>query len=332
MWLVTGGAGYIGAHVVQAMQQTGYPVVVVDDLSTGTAHRLPSDVPLVVLDIRDSSALTQVLVDYGVTGVIHLAAKKDPHASIAQAVFYHEQNTCGVVSVVAALSRAGVHNLVYSSSAAVYGEPVDDLPIAESAVPQPGHPYGRSKLIGEWVIRDAAGPAQLSWVALRYFNVAGCGAPHLADTTATNLIPLLLRAYCLSEPARIYGDDYPTADGTGVRDYIHVVDLAAAHVAAARAVSARPMQQVINIGTGQGSSVRQVIAAASAALGTELPVEVTGRRAGDPGQVRAEVLLAEQELGWKSTLGLTDMVTSSVQALPWLQEHGYLPRRPAAAD
>lgn len=362
VWLVTGGAGYIGAHVVRALLADGQRVVVVDDLSDGLVSRVPDGVQLNIVSVLETAALAQVMSDLKVDGVVHLAAKKAAGDSVNQPVYYHQQNTGGVISLLAAMESAGVRRLVYSSSAAVYGEPVDDRPLTEESRTAPTNPYGSSKLIGEMMLRDAAGALGLSWAALRYFNVAGCGADELSDTSANNLIPMLLRAHHAGRPGQIFGTDYPTPDGTCIRDYIHVVDLAEAHVAACRLVSGdlRPVVGpkpasgtegasspgpasgaegasspglasgadtvgvILNIGTGRGSSVREVIDSVSRALGTPLAVEEAPRRPGDPSLVQADPALAAEVLGWRSRYTLDDMTSSAVSGMTWLAANGHL--------
>ncbi len=325
-WLVTGGAGYIGSHVVRALQADGQRVVVVDDLSTGIAERVPHRAQLEVFSVLETRELAQVMHDLHVTGVVHLAAKKAAGESVNEPVEYHNENTGGVISLLTAMAAAEVRRLVYSSSAAVYGEPVDDNPLTEASPTNPTNPYGSSKLIGEMMIRDSAPALGLSWAGLRYFNVAGAGAPDLSDTSANNLIPMLLRARAAGRPAKIFGSDYPTPDGTCIRDYIHVSDLAEAHVAACRLVTdeAPGNGVILNIGTGRGSSVREVIESMSLALGDQLVAEEAPRRDGDPSVVQADPSRAAEVLGWRSNLGLDDMTASAVAGMGWLESHGYL--------
>ncbi len=325
MWLVTGGAGYIGAHVVRALMADGQRVCVVDDLTTGLASRVPSASHLEVFSVLDTTSLTHVMRDLKITGVVHLAAKKAAGDSVNEPLFYHRQNTVGLLSVLEAMAAAGVRNLVYSSSAAVYGEPVDDNPLTETSPTTPTNPYGSSKLMGEMMVRDAAPANGFSWAALRYFNVAGCGADELTDTSANNLIPMLIGARAQGRPAKIFGTDYPTPDGTCIRDYIHVVDLADAHVAACRLVAGpEPVALIVNIGTGRGSSVREVIDSMSRALGEELVAEEAPRRPGDPSVVQADPSLAAEVLGWRSSRDLDDMTASAVSGIGWLERNGFL--------
>ncbi len=342
MWLVTGGAGYIGAHVVRALLADGQRVTVVDDLSTGFTGRVPDKAQLEVFSILDTDSLTQVMTDLKVSGVVHLAAKKAAPESVDLPVLYLQENVGGMISLLRAMEAAGVKRLVYSSSAAVYGEPEDDtVPLTEGSRTLPTNPYGSTKLIGEMMIKDAAPALGLSWAALRYFNVAGSGADELSDTSANNLIPLVLRARAGGQPARIFGTDYPTPDGTCVRDYIHVVDLADAHVAACRLVSGQITPDMgaadiaddlagdrigvtLNIGTGTGSSVREVIDSIGGALGEQVRVEEAPRRPGDPSVVQADPALAAQVLGWRSRHDLDDMTSSAVDGMGWLARQGFI--------
>ena len=313
-WLLTGGAGFIGAHVLRSLQASGRTVVVLDDLSTGLARKVPDGVPVVRADVCDREAVRRALVDHGVTGVIHLAAKKAVGESVERPHYYYRQNVEGAMALTEAMVEAGVSRLVYSSSAAVYGSPDVDL-VLESTPTLPVSPYGETKLVGEWVGRDLAAAAGLSVVALRYFNVAGAGADDLGDVGAFNLIPMVLRAYTRGERPQIFGDDYPTPDGTCVRDYIHVADLADAHVAAASRTEAdQPGFGAYNIGRGIGSSVREVLDSVSTAIGEELDVDVVARRPGDPARLVGSVDLARSELGWTAARDLDAMTASAWSA------------------
>ena len=313
-WLLTGGAGYIGAHVLRALRSSGRAVVVVDDLSTGHAEVVPADVPLVRADVRDREALTRVMAEHGVVGVVHLAAKKAVGESVAQPLRYYRENVDGALALAEAMLDAGVMRIVYSSSAAVYGA-VDVALVTEDVPTQPVSPYGETKLVGEWVFRDAAVAHGFAVTALRYFNVAGAGSDELGDTAVANLIPMVMRAHARGERPQIFGADYPTPDGTCVRDYIHVADLADAHVAAAAALErADPGFAAYNIGRGTGSSVREVVASVAAAMGTELDAEVVGRRPGDPALLVASADRATAELGWTATRDLDAMTASAWSA------------------
>src|SRR3954452_10030903 len=251
-WLITGGAGYIGAHVVRAMTEAGEQAVVYDDLSTGIAARVPADVPLVVGSTLDAERVAHTLADHEVTGVVHLAAKKQVGESVELPLHYYRENVEGLRVLLEAVTAAGVPSFVFSSSAAVYGMP--DVPLVTEETPcAPMSPYGETKLAGEWLVRATVRATGLSTASLRYFNVAGAAAPELADTGVFNLIPMVFEKLTENSPPRIFGDDYPTPDGTCVRDYIHVQDVASAHVAAVRRLTEDPAAElVLNIGRGEG--------------------------------------------------------------------------------
>jgi UDP-glucose 4-epimerase len=314
-WLLTGGAGYIGAHVIRSLQDAGHEVVVVDDLSTGLRRKIPADVAFVRADVADRAAMTRALSSHGVTGVVHLAAKKAVAESVARPLDYYRHNILGALALAEAMVEVGVRNLVYSSSAAVYGD-VKVESVTEATPTWPVSPYGRSKLVGEWVFADAARAHGLSCVALRYFNVAGAGADDLGDTGAFNLVPMALRAVCQGRRPQIFGADYPTPDGTCVRDYIHVADLADAHAAAAGATAASAPGEYVayNIGRGVGASVREVMAQVSQAVGRDVDPEVVGRRPGDPARIVGSVDAVRDGLGWTGERDLADMVSSAWSA------------------
>lgn len=313
-WLLTGGAGYIGAHVLRSLQAAGHSVVVVDDLSTGRITKVPTDVPFVPCDVRDRERLTCTMRAYGVDGVVHLAGKKAVADSVAQPLHYHRENVDGVLTLAEAMVECGVRRVVYSSSAYVYGAPDLEF-ITEDSPTLPFSPYGETKLVGEWVLRALAASEGMSVAALRYFNVAGAGADDLGDVAVHNLIPMVLRAYSHNEKSEIFGDDYPTFDGTCIRDYIHVADLAEAHVAAAELVSNHHAGFTpVNIGRGQGSSVREVIESVSRAIGEPLDPVVVGRRSGDPAHLVASVERARELLGWTASRDLDDMTRSAWSA------------------
>jgi UDP-glucose 4-epimerase len=313
-WLLTGGAGYIGAHATRALLDSGRDVVVLDDLSTGRASKVPEGVALERVDIRDAAAVATVLRRHAVTGVVHLAAKKAVGESVERPHYYYRQNVEGAMALTEAMVEVGVRRLVYSSSASVYG-PTDTALITEDSATLPISPYGQTKLVGEWIGADLAVAERFAVVALRYFNVAGAGADDLGDTGAFNLIPLVLRAHTEGARPKIFGADYPTPDGTCVRDYIHISDLADGHVAAAvRTETDEPGFAAYNLGCGVGSSVREVIASVSRAIGTELDPEIVGRRAGDPPSIVASADRARDELDWTATRGLDEMCASAWSA------------------
>ena len=309
-WLLTGGAGYIGAHVARDLLASGRQVVVLDDLSAGHRDRVPAEAAFVEASVLDTDAVRAALTTYDVTGVIHLAAKKAVGESVEKPLLYFRENVGGMVSLLQAMADAGTRCLVYSSSAAVYGEPPWS-PISEDTPCAPLSPYGQTKLIGEWMVRDEAAARPLSWVALRYFNVAGAGSPELGDTSANNLIPMVFDALDRGEAPRVFGSDYPTADGSCVRDYIHVSDLSEAHVAAAALAESGDVAAIFNVGTGTGASVWEVMAAVADVVGRDIGAVAVERRPGDPPELVASVDRISGELGWSASRDLRDMVASA---------------------
>ncbi|MEU7316859.1 UDP-glucose 4-epimerase GalE [Streptomyces sp. NPDC007083] len=323
-WLITGGAGYIGAHVARALEAAGERVVALDDLSTGLAERLPAEVPLVRGSVLDRRLLDRVLAEHGVRGVIHLAAKKQVGESVEQPLTYYEENLHGLVTLLGAVVDAGVRSFVFSSSAAVYGMPDVDL-VTEQTPTVPMNPYGETKLAGEWLVRATGRAHGLSTACLRYFNVAGAAQPELSDTGVFNIVPMFFDALTRGEPPRIFGDDYPTPDGTCVRDYIHVQDLAEAHVAAARATAGDGPRDgggdlTLNVGTGSGVSVREMADLVAEVTGGRGPApRVVPRRPGDPARVVASAERIREELGWEPRHGVREMVVSAWEG--WLLRH-----------
>ncbi|MEV6668400.1 UDP-glucose 4-epimerase GalE [Streptomyces nigra] len=319
-WLITGGAGYIGAHVVRAMTRAGERAVVYDDLSTGIADRVPDGVPLVVGSTLDRERVARALAAHRITGVVHLAAKKQVGESVDRPLLYYRENVEGLrVLLEAVTATSHVRSFVLSSSAAVYGMPDVDL-VTEETPCAPISPYGETKLAGEWLVRATGRATGLSTASLRYFNVAGAAAPELADTGVFNIVPMVFEKLTQGEAPRIFGDDYPTPDGTCVRDYIHVVDLAEAHVAAARALQSSPGHSLtLNIGRGEGVSVREMIDLINAVTGYDRPPTVTPRRPGDPARVVASADRIATELGWKAKYDVRDMVTSAWDG--WVRTH-----------
>ncbi|MFF7386874.1 UDP-glucose 4-epimerase GalE [Streptomyces scabiei] len=310
-WLITGGAGYIGAHVVRAMLDAGEEAVVYDDLSTGVAERVPAGVPLEVGSTLDGDRLARVIRERHVTGVVHLAAKKQVAESVELPLHYYRENVEGLRTLLSAVTDAGVASFVLSSSAAVYGMPDVDL-VTEETPCLPMSPYGETKLVGEWLVRATGRATGLSTASLRYFNVAGAATPELADTGVFNLVPMVFEKLSEGAPPRIFGADYPTPDGTCVRDYIHVVDLAEAHVATARRLREAPGTDLtLNIGRGEGVSVREMVDRITALTGHDLPPVVVDRRPGDPARVVASADRIAAELGWKARYGVEDMIASA---------------------
>ncbi|MEU9883389.1 UDP-glucose 4-epimerase GalE [Streptomyces phaeochromogenes] len=318
-WLITGGAGYIGAHVVRAMTEAGERAVVYDDLSTGIAERVPDGVPLVVGSTLDGERVARALNDHAVTGVVHLAAKKQVGESVDLPLHYYRENVEGLRVLLQAVTAAAVPSFVFSSSAAVYGMPDVNL-VTEETPCVPMSPYGETKLAGEWLVRATGRAHGLSTASLRYFNVAGAAAPELADTGVFNLIPMVFEKLTEGVPPRVFGDDYPTPDGTCVRDYIHVADLAEAHVAAARRLAAAPGTDLtLNIGRGEGVSVREMIDRINEVTGHTLAPTVTPRRPGDPPRVVASADRIAAELAWKAKYDVHDMITSAWEG--WVRLH-----------
>jgi UDP-glucose 4-epimerase len=310
-WLVTGGAGYIGAHVVRAFQGEGIDVVVIDDLSSGHAEFVPADVPFVRGTLLDLELLHRTFDEHEISGVVHVAGFKYAGVSVQRPLHTYEQNVTATLNLLEAMQQADVDNIVFSSSAAVYGTPHTDL-VTEDTPKSPESPYGESKLIGEWLLRDQGVAHGLHHTSLRYFNVVGSGEPDLRDTSPHNLFPLVFEALIEGRTPRINGDDYATADGTCVRDYIHVADLARSHVAAARRLDAgEPIEPVYNLGSGDGVSVRQIMDTVATVTGVAFTPDIGPRRPGDPDRIVASGDLAARDLEWEMRHSLQEMVRSA---------------------
>jgi UDP-glucose 4-epimerase len=307
-WLVTGGAGYIGLHVVRALRAGGHGVVVLDDLSTGRAELV--DAPLAQGSVHDAALLRATMREHDVRGVIHLAAKKQVGESVERPLYYYRENVAGLMTLLEVMAECGVEILVFSSSAAVYGMPDVEF-VTEQTPTTPLSPYGETKLIGEWLTRDAAAASGIRYALLRYFNVAGAALPELSDTSVANLIPMVFQRLTAGLPPLLFGDDYPTPDGSCVRDFIHVADLAEAHVAALEHLSGGGGNLLLNVGRGEGSSVREVLDVVGSVTGLPSEPEVRPRRAGDPARVVASNEAIRSTLGWKARHDLRDMVSSA---------------------
>lgn len=312
--LVTGGAGYIGSHIVRAFRLAGLDCVVVDDLSSGHREFVPDEVEFIDTNILDSTLVAKAMVEHEVEAVVHLAGFKYAGVSVQRPLHTYEQNVQGTVSLLQAMHEADVDKIVFSSSAAVYGTPDVDI-VTEKTATAPESPYGESKLIGEWLLRDAARAFPMHHTSLRYFNVVGSAVPDLYDTSPHNLFPLVIEALLEGRTPRIFGEDYPTPDGTCVRDYIHVADLADAHVVAAQKLLAGDqLEPVYNLGSGDGVSVREIMTAVAEATGIAFEPEVTDRRPGDPARIVASGELAARDLDWAMRHSLADMVSSAWKA------------------
>ncbi len=318
-WLVTGGAGYIGSHVVHAFHQDGIDTVVLDDLSSGRAEFVPDGVPLVVGSITDGPLLARTLMEHGVTGVVHVAALKYAGVSVREPLAFYRVNVEGTRILLEECLAAGVRNVVFSSSAAVFGTPDVEL-VTEETAKNPESPYGESKLIGEWQLRDVAraevlrdGP-EFRHTSLRYFNVVGSGLPGVYDVSPHNLFPILLAAVTEGRRPTVFGDDYATPDGSCVRDYIHVTDVATAHVVAAKLLAeGRSIAAAYNLGRGEGVSVKEIVSAVEAAVGHPVPYDIGPRRPGDPDRIVTSADRAHADLGWTAHEDLAAMVGSAWQ-------------------
>ena len=311
--LVTGGAGYIGSVVAAQLIAAGHDVTVLDDLSTGHADAVPSGARFVCGDVRIDAA--PVLAG-GIDAVLHFAAKSLVGESVAEPGMYWSHNLGGSLALLEAMRATGVETIVFSSTAATYGEP-ESIPVEETAAPRPTNPYGASKLAVDTALAEYARLHGFGAVSLRYFNVAGAFRDQAGDwlgerhTVETHLIPNILKiARDQSGPVSIFGDDYPTADGTCIRDYLHITDLAAAHLLAL--AGCRPAEhQIFNLGSGTGYSNLEVLTTCREVTGLDIPAKVIGRRAGDPAVLIASSERISRELGWRPELGLREMVADA---------------------
>ena len=311
--LVTGGAGYIGSHTVYHLLKNRHEVIVADDLSRGYRHNVDPK-RLRVLSISDTELLTQLCCEEQFDAVIHFAAYTAVGESIEKPEFYFENNVGGSLSLLTAMQKAGIKRLVFSSSAAVYGSP-DRIPIVEEQPYAPVSPYGESKVMVEKVLAWLDECSDLRSVSLRYFNACGAepgsglGEEHNPET---HLIPLLFRAIATGKPISIFGNDYDTPDGSCVRDYIHVSDLAAAHIVALDSLLAGGTTDTMNVGTGEGHSVWEVMRAAEQVTGKKIPYKIGPRRAGDPPALVADAGKLRRLLGWKPQhTSLKDIVSTA---------------------
>jgi UDP-glucose 4-epimerase len=315
--LVTGGAGYIGSHVARLLTEAGTEVIVVDDLSTGKDSRV-SGLTSYRIDLSEASAvagLEELMIKHKVQSVIHLAALKQVGASVENPEKYFNKNLGGQANLLLAMRAAGVNKLVFSSSAAAFGVPDVDL-VSEDETTSPINPYGQTKLIGEWMAANAETSWGLAHVNLRYFNVAGAGWDDLADTEVLNLIPIVFEAISKNNKPKVYGADYNTPDGSCIRDYVHVLDLAQAHIQALDYLEKEKREfNTFNVGTGTGSTVLEVIRQIQKTTGIDFEYEVIARRPGDPARLIADSSRIETTMGWKAKNSLVEIIESAWKAL-----------------
>ncbi|MEA5566426.1 UDP-glucose 4-epimerase GalE [Anabaena sp. UHCC 0399] len=314
--LVTGGAGYIGSHVVRQLGAAGYDAVIYDNCSTGSAQAvLHGD--LIIGDLADLDTLYRVFFQHQFTAVLHFAASLNVPESVAHPLEYYANNTRNTLNLLRCCSDMGVNQIIFSSTAAVYGQPATN-PVTESTPTEPINPYGRSKLSCEWLIRDYATASSLRYVILRYFNIAGAepgGRLGQMSKNVSHLIGVACNAALKRQPGiRIFGTDFPTPDGTAIRDYLHVEDLATAHLDALRYLEEGQESQILNCGYGQGYSVRQVIERVKVISGVDFPVIETDRRPGDPACVITCADRIRQVLGWKPKYNDLDLIVYTTLA------------------
>ncbi len=312
--LVTGGAGYIGAHVCDALVAAGYQVRIFDDFSNGLARRTKDFKDVVKGDITDREAILNSLD--GIDAVIHLAAKKAVGESVSNPLKYYENNVGGTLNLLAAMALKSVKKLVFSSSAAVYS-PNDKPAIEETDPTLPLSPYGATKLLSEELISKVGKAEGISAISLRYFNVVGAGKIEYGDNSKDNLVPKVFTAIKSGERPEIYGDDYPTKDGTCIRDYIHVTDLADAHIAALTKVESSQIDEIYNVGSGSGYSVKEMMDQLAKSMAMDLNPKISPRRPGDSPQLIASIKKIERDLGWRPKATLAEMIDSS-----WAAEKG----------
>lgn len=311
--LVTGGAGYIGSHTVRRLREAGVDTVVLDTLERGRAEALLG-APLVVGSIADESLVAEVCREHSITAVIHFAAHKSVGESMVNPGPYWTNNVQGTVHLIEGMLAADVRTIVFSSSAAVYGSP-EQVPITEQAPVRPENVYAETKAMMERVIKWYGVTSGLTWASLRYFNAAGASADGVIGedwSSTTNLVPLVMRAALTDAgPVDVFGTDFDTPDGSGVRDYIHVEDLAEAHLSALRHLEDGGENLTVNLGTGTGTSVLEILSMTAEVHGAEVPHRLAERRIGDPATVYADSTRAATELGWTATRDLRDIITSA---------------------
>ena len=312
--MVTGGAGYIGAHVIREFMGAGIPVVALDNLSTGVRTFVPDDVPFVEADLLDSATVRSALSDHSVGGVVHIAGFKFAGVSVERPLHTYRQNVTAMMSLLEAMELEGVDRIVFSSSSSVYGNAASGL-VSEEFGFNPTSPYGESKVIGEWLLRNQGVATNLIHTSLRYFNVVGSGDHAVPDVSPHNLLSMVFAGLENNRRPVIFGNDYNTPDGTCIRDYIHVSDLARAHVNAAQRMDAgESVEHAYNLGSGVGTSVAEMMAAVSRVTGIDFTPEIGPRRPGDPARVVASGVKASSDIGWRMTHSLDDMISSAFEA------------------
>lgn len=313
-WLVTGGAGYIGSHVVRELRAAGMGVVIVDNLVTGRREFVPEGVPFIEASLADTAVLQEAMTTHGVSGVIHIAGFKFAGISVEDPLLAYDTNVSGTMSLLRAMESSGVSRIVFSSSSSVYGNAASGL-VTESHPFNPTSPYGESKVIGEWLLRNQGVATGMTHTSLRYFNVVGSGSPELPDVSPYNLFSMVFAGLEQGVAPTIFGDDYDTPDGTCIRDYIHVSDLATAHVSAAQRMDrGESIEPAYNLGSGTGTSVADMMSAIALAIDHDFSPHRGPRRAGDPARVVASGELAARDLGWAMTHSLGDMISSAWNA------------------
>jgi len=310
--LVIGGAGYIGAHICQSLIDNGYSVRIFDDFSNGLHRRIEGKfTDLVEASVLDRSALIGAMD--GIDSVIHLAAKKAVEESVSNPLKYYEHNVGGTLNILAAMAVKEVKKIVFSSTAAVYA-PSEKSAIDETDLLAPLSPYGATKVMAEELIKSVGAAEGFSTISLRYFNVVGSTKVEFADNSRDNLVPKVFAAIKRGESPEIYGSDYPTKDGTCIRDYIHVADLADSHLSALKRVESAIVHEAYNVGSGRGFSVKEMIDQISVSMKRELTPKICPRRSGDIPQLIASISKIERELGWKPKRSLKEMIDSAWQA------------------
>src|SRR5262245_47319681 len=312
--LVTGGAGYIGSHVVLALREAGHSIVVVDDLSAGRREAVPAEVVFVAGDCGDGPVTSDVIARHAIEAVMHFAGSIVVPESFARPLDYYHNNTCASRSLLASCVANGVRHIVFSSTAAVYGSPAR-VPVTEDMPTVPINPYGASKLMTEWILKDAAAAHGLSYAALRYFNVAGAdpqGRAGQSSAVATHLVKVACEAAVgQRDHVKLFGDDYDTPDGTCIRDYIHVSDLADAHVRALQYLAAGGASVVLNCGYGHAHSVREVLSTVQRRAGKSFDVRPAPRRPGDPGILIADPAKLRRTLQWTPRFDDLDVIVQT---------------------